>query len=451
MHSAGYPKKEISVSAAPKPQAEEIKVKSKEAFAGTAEENGIVITEPAGGEEVISGDYDYTPVAGRRAVSSRLLWLGLGAGFLAVLAGVILLTTVFARLTVTINPRLDQITVADTVMALDTSLSRPLMQQRVVPAQFLEFSRKETEEFEATGKEFIEERARGKVKIYNRFSSSPQTLVASTRFMTDSGILFRLARNIVIPGAKIEEGKIIPESIEAELIADKAGDDSNTPSEVVLKIPGFKGTAKYDGFYASAPSGFSGGFRGEARVVSQDDLRLAQEAVTKNLHEGLRQEIARKIPPDFKLIEGLREIQITNLDSPRPKTRRDRFSIEAEARGRVLVFREKDVAAVIKERFKQEDAGRLPIEESEELNYQVRVTDFVKKRGELIVRGSFKAVPIIQQQELAALIKSKKEGSILEILKGRKEVADFAVSFFPPWLFKAPGDTDKIKVIIKEP
>ena len=86
-----------------------------------------------------------------------------------------------------------------------------------IPGQFFEFEQQFSMSFPATGKTVVEERATGKVKVYNAYSSSPQILVARTRFLSSDGKVFRIVKQIQIPGAKIEEGKIIPSSITIEL------------------------------------------------------------------------------------------------------------------------------------------------------------------------------------------------------------------------------------------
>lgn len=377
------------------------------------------------------------------------LWWGLSGGLGAVLVLGVLLSTVFARITITLKPRVDTITLQDTLILMDTSVSRFLSEQKVIPAERLEFNKKVTDEFESTGREYIEEKARGKVRIYNRFSSSPQTLVEGTRFLTDSGALYRLSKSTVIPGAKVEEGKIIPESVEVELAADKAGEEGNLGGDFTLKIPGFKGTAKYEGFYASSSGGFSGGFKGEARVVSKEDLKKAEEQVTKRLYEELQQEMARKIPFDFKVMDALREIQVNKLEAPRLNIKTDKFSVGASGRGRLIIFRESDSVAVLKEAVLKDDKTREYMDGSANLQYQIRSVDFEKGRAEAVVRGSLKAKAVVSEKELAEAIKNKKEGSMAEILKNRNELAAFSLAFFPPWLSKAPSNPLKIKFIEK--
>ncbi len=381
----------------------------------------------------------------------RLIAWGVLAGSAFIVVIAIVLTTAFAALTVFVKPRTDMAAIPDMVITLDSNTSRANSAQRILPAERLQFSEHVEGEFQSSGKEYVEERARGKVKLYNQFSSSPQSLVASTRFITDSGMMYRLSRGVTIPGAKIEEGKIIPQSIETELVADKTGDQGNASGEVSLKVVGFKGTPKFDGFYALAQSGFSGGFTGEARVVTRDDLKSAQEKVSKEVYDSLKSAALGKIPPHFKSLDTLREVAVTKVDSPLEKSRADGFRVGVDGTSRVIVFRESDLLTLLYTTLLKEDPTKEILTEGNQVEYQVRSVDFEKGRATLALKGNIKTKAKVPESELVSLLKGKKEGSIIELLKDRPELASFRLTFFPFWLSKAPNSEDKIKLQIVEP
>lgn len=427
-------------------QQEEEKPSFIEKYAAEERERGIVLTDDNGWPAPAS-----PPVPPKRTIRTGKIGWGLTAGGIAMVISAALASTIFAKLTVTLKLRTEEVALKEIAAVFDTSVSRLLLPQRVLPAQKLEFSRNLTEEFEATGTKKIADKARGKVKIYNGFSSSPQSLVASTRFVTDSGVLFRIERTITIPGAEINEGKIVPKFIEAELVADQAGDTGNIPEGVTLKIPGFKGSPKYEGFFAQTSTGFSGGYVGEARVASRDDIKKAQEHLTQKAYDELQKEILRKIPADFKLIDQLREIEITKIEAPKPDSKHDRFPVEVRSVARVVVFRESDVQELVRDLVLKNDSQKEIVDGSQRIDYLVKNIDFNKGKADILLQGAVKVKPTISQDEFAALILGKKEGSIIEALKNRPELASFRVAFFPPWLFKSPGDSGKIRFIIEKP
>lgn len=382
-------------------------------------------------------------------VHASPMWMGMIGGVAFVLVVVLLASTVFARVVVEVKPRIEGVTLDGVHIIFDTAVSRMDPTRGVIPAERLEFSLKVEEQFTATGQTFFEEKSRGKVKIYNGFSSSPQPLVAGTRFLTSSGVLFRLPRSLTVPGAKIAEGKIVPQSVEIELVADAAGEQANISGEVSLRLPAFKDNAKYDGFSAVAPAGFSGGLKKEAKVISAADLTKAEERVTKQAIGLLERDMAEKIPSQFTLVQALREMRISKVEAPTVHTKVDQFTVKAQSIGRAFVFRKEDVVAFLEAATVKGEGRRAVIPDSLQLQYQARSINFDRGKAEVALRGSLKTKRLFEERELAELLKGKKEGSLLEALKGRSEFAAFSVSFFPPWMFTAPQRADKIKFVVE--
>lgn len=413
-------------------------------------DEGVIITEERGSPEGSAEEQASEPQWADRVVSSgKSIWWGTASGLTGIAVIALLLSTAFARITITVSPHTEQVVIEDIEILLDASVSEIRADIRAAPAERLEFRHTATRDFEATGKQLVEEKARGRVRIYNRFSSSPQGLVAATRFLTENGVLYRLVSGIIVPGAKIEAGQIAPQFVEAELMADKPGEEANQEGELTLNIPGFKGGPKYEGFYAVASGGFSGGFKGEARVVSKDDVARAEEEVSKAAFDKVREDMRKKIPPDLRLVEALREIEARDVVSPRPGTRRDNFSVEASAVGKALVFREDDIKALLSRLILVDDKSRTIISDSFALGYRAKTLDLQSGRAEVIVNGEAISKIVINREELLRLAAGKKEGSLIETLKGRKDLAAFNVAFFPPWLFSAPEDPQKIRVILE--
>ncbi|MDP3770053.1 MAG: hypothetical protein Q8R40_03905 [bacterium] len=381
--------------------------------------------------------------------NKNILALMCGMGVTVVAAG--LLSTVFAQVTVTVKPTIESIQLGNTLVAFDASVSEVDINKRIIPAEFLTFNGNASQEFEATGHDYVEEKARGRVRIINMFSTSPQALVVNTRFITDAGVLYRLGSGITIPGAKSANGKLTAQFVEAELMSDKPGEESNISGEIKLYIPGFKGSPKYEGFYAIAQNGFSGGSKGESRVVTRADLTSAQEQVTKKVFDDLRASMARKIPANFTFVESLSQIEISNITAPKEKSKADRFQVEARGVGRVFVFRNDDIFKLLSSIILKEDVGTELMQKSADVRYRIKEANYEKKSASVEVSGTIKTKKVISLAELTNMIRSKKEGSLIEVLKQRREIATFKVSFFPPWIFSAPDNTRNIHIIVEDP
>lgn len=396
-----------------------------------------------------------TPPPGGAAEYSGHPWrrAGVAAGITAAAALTLLLSTVFARLTIAVTPRVEEASLVRVGVFLDAAAAQALPSRKTAPAEVLRFSRAVAREFRATGQARVEERARGIALIYNAFSSSPQPLVAGTRFTTDTGRVYRIRKPVMIPGAKIELGSIVPQAVEAELVADTAGEAANASGSVSLKIPGFQASPRYQGFYATAAQGFSGGFVGDTAVVTKEDRARAEEDVSKAAFGELETEMARPLPAGLRTLKGLREIEMVKLSAPGAGARAaaGTFSASAEARGAVIAFREEDIQTLLISFALAERAGREYVEGSARLSYDARGADFEKGKAEVIVSGELKTKAKIPDQELALLAAGRKEGSIAEIFKARPEIASFRISLFPPWRATAPGDPSRIRIRAENP
>ena len=128
--------------------------------------------------------------------------------------------------------------------------------------------------------------------------------MVNTRFESPDGQLFRLTEGVKVAGAKIVDGKIVPSTTEATVVADKAGPEYNIGPVEKFTIPGLKGSPKYNAFYGKSTAAMTGGFIGEITYPTPEDIKKTKEEVAKQLEDSLRVLTAAQIPEDFKMIDG---------------------------------------------------------------------------------------------------------------------------------------------------
>ena len=129
-------------------------------------------------------------------------------------------------------------------------------------------SKEVSEEIPANVEREVAERAEGAIIVYNAYSAAPQRLIKNTRFTTEDGKIFRAKDSVVVPGTTIENGKVIPGSVEALVVADEPGEAYNMGLSD-FTIPGFKGDPRYDKFYARGKTEMTGGFSGTKKFPSE--------------------------------------------------------------------------------------------------------------------------------------------------------------------------------------
>jgi len=377
--------------------------------------------------------------------SFKFLSVFLGAA-LVLAAGV--LYFVLPRAEVNIFPKTEALEQNFSVSAEKSSQKIDLEDQKI-PAQFLKIEKSESKEFAATGKRQFNEKARGTITVFNEYSSSPQTLVATTRFISENGQVFRTAKTITVPGAKIEEGKIIASSIDVEVVADKAGSEYNI-DPAKFTIPGFKDTPKYAAFYGRSKTAMTGGAVGEAKIVSQDDFNKAKEEIWKGLEESLDKEIRLQIPDGLKLLDNALKKEIASLEpSVEVGGRTERFSLTVKGSAKAMIFNEDDLKKLIEESLAEDSIEGEKVKTRDlEITYKNVSPDFDRLKLAFEAAVSGKIVWQVDEPAIKSLIVKKNQNEIKDIFSQRQEIERAQIILWPFWVKEVPADQNRIKIIL---
>ena len=236
-----------------------------------------------------TGDTSYKYEYDEPKSSRKFLYISVFV-FLVVLAFGI--SAFFKSAKVTITPKSETKLITDTFTAKKDITTGGLGFQTVTSSKDIEKT------VEATGEEKVDKKAQGKIVIYNNYNSQPQKLVATTRFQTPEGLIFRLVSAVTVPGRQISAGKTVAGNVEATVEADKSGSEYN----IGLKdftIPGFKGDPKFTKIYGRSKTEMSGGFSGMQKVVSKETISAANTEMQESLKVALSKEIESSIPANF--------------------------------------------------------------------------------------------------------------------------------------------------------
>ncbi len=316
-----------------------------------------------------------------------------------------------------------------------------------VPGQIFTERRNVSLVFPATGKKYVSKKASGKITIYNAYSSVPQKLVASTRFVAPDGHIFRLASAVTVPGAKIVDGKIEPSSIEASVVADQPGANYNVGSSPRFEIPGFKGTARYSTFYGESTTAMIGGYIGEVAYPTDEDIRKAKIVMAKTLEDGARSAITSKIPTDFKMVQDAFLFGITKQTVNPDTNSAGEFSIFAEADLSLMAFREQDMAVLLGERAVKEKGPDYNVKSST-LTYGDSRVDMVVGRMTVAVDYNAVLARNLAPEEIKSKMLRKSESELTAMFMSMRELEKAEVSFWPFWVKRVPATGAKVNVIV---
>lgn len=388
----------------------------------------------------------------RQPINSRRLFFRIliGAGF----AGLIFLVLTF----------LPKATINLSLKKFETSFEKPveasvdikkteIKNGKVFLAGELLVAKKNIQmNFAASGRENVEAKAKGKLTVFNTFGSQPQSLVATTRFLSPDGKIFRLDKAVTIPAAKIVSGKIEPSSIEVAVTAEKAGTDYNLAASAdKWRIPGFQGTPKYDGFFAEAKSALSGGFIGEKAVPTVEDLQKAKTAIEEALKGNLLNQLAVLMENDLKLLPEAQSFSLTSFQV-NDVGADGQFGIFAEGELRYFVFKENDLKSVLTEDLKKSIEGGqdLNIELSSfQADYQNKKFDLAKGstsflyKGDIVFRPAFNTASFIDQ------VSGLSEDQLREKMLAIPGLEKGKISLWPFWVKSAPPRSERIVLNIE--
>jgi hypothetical protein len=155
------------------------------------------------------------------------------------------------------------------------------------------------------------EKAKGKITIYNNSTNTPQTLVSQTRFETSEGLIFRVTEKVSVPGYEFIDNKKVPGMIDVLVVADETGEKYNISENINLTIPGFKGTEKFDNLYGKTTSNFTGGLSGTYYTLGNKE-NIFSEDEKNNLKNKLNEMIRQQIPEENYVY--LNDLNILNIN-----------------------------------------------------------------------------------------------------------------------------------------
>lgn len=321
-----------------------------------------------------------------------------------------------------------------------------------IPAEYLKFSRQVVQDFPATGTKDIQNKSRGKIKIYNSYSSTAQLLVSNTRFLSQEGKLFRLLSNTTVPGAQVEAGKVIPSFIEAEVIADQAGEEYNIgPSR--FTIPGFKGTPKYDKFYAESQDSMKEGYIGQAKVISSEDLSGAKNKLIELAQISLEEEFQSKFPQGFKILNEAKSFNIEKTDfSHQIGERADSFRGNITLSLKIITFRESDVRDV----FVYNAQKEMPFINNKELfsfefQYGIPRVDFERGLLSFPVNASLVFRQKINTQDFKNRLPKMRKDKLQDFFKQFEGIEKINLEIKPSFLPFLPPNSKNLKIVVDPP
>lgn len=327
--------------------------------------------------------------------------------------------------------------ISDKYTAVDSSLNK-------IPGQLFMAEKEITQKFNATGQKDAIQKARGIITVYNE-TALPQPLVATTRFESESKLVFRTLKSIVVPAAISRNSQTQPGVTRVEVIADKPGSEYNI-SGGRLTIVAFREKGDMDKFariYGNLSGAMHGGISGKATVVTESDYNSAKEAIIKQLTQYLNDSIKIQVS-QFKIIDSAGLTIRDPVSTAQIDDVATTFEMTIKASIKTLGFKEDDLYQIINSNI-QKTNDLIVIPDKVEITYdKVKFSQITNTlEFEAVVKGN--AYVKIDQDEIIDLLIGKKDREIREYLLENPDIESARVVLSPFWVRRLPSDLSKIK------
>lgn len=315
--------------------------------------------------------------------------------------------------------------------------------EKVLPGQIFEVEKTVSEEFSSSGK--ILKKAEGVIRLYNSYSTQPETWLEGTRFVSADGKLFKSKSKILVPGATIKNGKITPSSVDVSVIAAEPGSDYNIgPSN--FSIIALRGTPKYTKYYGESFQPMAGG--GEFPQVTKEDIENAQNLLIEKVKTESENALKEKIPVEFLFSKEIVETKILDKFSlSQPGAEVEKFISQVKAKSTTLSFNKEKLNSFTKQFIlSQIPTDKNIFEESLKIEYLPETFNLEAGNANLNLNFSTKVYPVVDLVSLKNNLVGKDFAETKIFLENQPYVLQTQIRFFPFWVRNVPKDIDKIDI-----
>lgn len=369
-------------------------------------------------------------------------------GFFSFSAFIVLAIVVYmaiGKAIVTIKPQSQNVEfnlpvlISDKASAIDS-------EKNIIPGQLFSISKKIESNYPITGEKDVVQKAKGKITVYNEMTNSSQTLISTTRFESETGLIYRTLQPITIPVAKIVGGTTMPGKAEVEIIADKAGDLYNIPAGK-FTVPAFKeknDSLRFEKVYAESEQPIKGGMVGKSKVVTENDYTVSKADIETKAIQGAKEDVTAQSgdlsvvtigEPTLKSFESSAKIDEATTD----------LTMTVTADLKAMGFNEADLLALINEYLKKTN-NLETFKNKIEIKTSDAQFDETKEALKVTVSVAGMAYSKIDSEKIMDDLVGKSKEEIKTYINSIPGIASAKVVLNPFWVRKVPKDRSKTKI-----
>lgn len=378
----------------------------------------------------------------KEKISNNMLWV---VAFIAIIFLFFAISFLFSNATITINPKTKDFALDSKFTAIKNAKTDELSYDLVI------LSGEESKNVEGGEEKDYSEYARGKVLIYNIFSSSAQTLSEDTRLEGSNGKIYKTKSKVIVPGM-LKNG--VPGKVGVDIYGAEAGEEYNSVP-LDFKILGFKKTPKYSKFYARSVGEIKGGLKGKSRQISESEKENIIKELKDTLFAKLFQKAKDQTPKDFVLLEKATFLDV-NEENIKPLSNEGSFNIGVKATfSGILLDKQKLEKEIINESLGEDDKSDVYISNIEDLIFSssdkqiITLNDTKEITFKLV--GTAKIVWKVDTEKLTENLLGRNEKDLGKILLQYPNIDSANSKIKPIWENSFPKKNKDIKIIVNYP
>ncbi len=309
-------------------------------------------------------------------------------------------------------------------------------------------------EVPATEEKELQRKASGDIIIYNTYSSKSQKLIVRTRFETPTGEIYRIKKSVIVPGTTVQNGEIVPGSVEVTVYADVPGEEYNV-GLVDFTVPGFKGDPRFSKFYARSKTPIEGGFSGVIKFASSEDVENALDDIANSLKEVLLSQARSEVPDDFILYDKAVFFEFDDV-TPQKETAKGSISITEEGKLYGVIFNKTKLSKYIAEKFINPYEGEdVVVRNLDELEFKIIDQEKFDPKNTNELRFEFSGIAdIVWEVDNELLVNSivgKNKEDFNDIISKYSSVDKAKATIRPFWKKIFPENNEDITIKIIKP
>src|SRR3989344_4786837 len=360
------------------------------------------------------------------------------------------LSFLFSQAKITINPKIQNLILNENLFATKDG------KQEDLPFKLVVVSGEENKTAQAGVEKDVALKAKGRVVIFNTFSSSSQVLAIDTRLEGSNGKIYKTEKKLTVPGVSTNG---TPGSVEVGIYGSEAGEEYNSPP-LDFKIFGFKGTPKYAKFYARSKGEITGGLVGKSSNITEVEKEKTVNELKVLLKDKLFKKVADQIPAGFILWENA---VVLNSDDENIKFTSKDNMVSVNMKGTLsgFLFEEKKLTEkIVAKTLPDQDGSLVYIPNIKNLTFSLAPSTSLPNGENSLtdvnnisfnLSGNLKIVWIVDEDKVITDMLGKRKNNFNQILAEYPNIDSAQLLLRPFWKRFFPKKAKDIQTIVNYP